>query len=230
MTRGAHGDRHDERYRDRPGRGAEFRPDPGWRVRELVLRLAVEAFGASAVQEPVEGFSVLTRTRLDEPLAGVRAARLVSDVAAGALREWALTKRGAGSSWADVADALNLRHEHPDSSAAELAEVAWEWLIEHQPPAPRARGLNAPGGGGCPASAVWTCTSCQARVRDTGPYEPHPADREQGHRPACRRHAAEIATWRREVRWDDEQHDEPDHEQDDDEQDERGSETRGAAW
>ena len=73
---------------------------------------------------------------------------------------------------------LIARDEETGPSAAELAEVAWEWLIEHQPPAPRGRDAGASGWGGCPESAVWTCTSCRARVRDTGPYEPHPADRD----------------------------------------------------
>ena len=38
-----------------------------------------------------------------------------------------------------------------------------------------------------PSSAVWTCTTCRARVRDTGPFASHPDDRETGHLDDCAR-------------------------------------------
>ena len=77
-------------------------------TREHVRRVAVNAYGAAERQEPIEGFHGLSRPVLDEPLAGVRAGRLVADVAAGALREWALRARGAGRSWDEVGAALDL--------------------------------------------------------------------------------------------------------------------------
>lgn len=173
----------------------------GSQVRDLVRRVAVEMFGASAVVEPVEGFELLTRTRLDEPLAGVRAARLVHEVAAGALREWALAARGAGSGWSDVAAALELDE---GEDGASTAEVAWVWLVEHRPPPPRrSAGLYRP-------SAVWTCTTCRGRVRDTGPFDSHPANCEQGHVPGCSRHAAEVAASQERTGWDDDP-DQPDN-------------------
>lgn len=167
----------------------------GFDARDLVRRVAVEVFGAAAVEVPVAGFDLFTRRGLDEPLAGVKAARLVSDVAAGALREWALVARGAGRGWGEVAGALELDESEDGASAA---EVAWLWLVEHRPPPPRgSAGLQAP-------SAVWTCTTCRGRVRDRGPFDSHPADCEQGHELGCARHAAEVAAWQERTGWGDE--------------------------
>ena len=158
------------------------------RARQHVRRVAVEVFGAVAVEEPVEGFRVLTRARLDDPLLGVRAALLVFEVAAGQMRGWALEARGAGRSWAEVAGALELDEQDEENGPPD--QVAWEWLVEHRPPHPNRRYRFEP------ASTVWTCTTCRARVRDTGPFASHPSDREQGHAPGCARHAAAIARWR----------------------------------
>ncbi|WP_433756331.1 hypothetical protein [Nocardia sp. CA-135398] len=42
----------------------------------------------------------------------------------------------------------------------------------------------------------WTCTSCDERVTDRGPYEGHPADNETGHATDCPRHQREILAYR----------------------------------
>ena len=93
------------------------REQAAWWTREHVRQVAVIAFGAVEQQEPIEGFHGLSRPVLDDPLAGVRAGRLVADVATGALREWALRARGAGRSWDAVGAALDAprrtRQEHP---------------------------------------------------------------------------------------------------------------------
>ena len=162
------------------------REQAGWATREHVRRVAVNVFDATELQEPVEGFHGLSRPVLDDPLAGVRAGRLVADVAAGALRYWALRARGAGRSWDDVGEALGLE---TDACEMPRAEVAWEWLVEHRPPAPRPQ-LETP------SSAVWTCTTCRAQVRDTGPFASHPDDRETGHHDDCARRAAALKAWR----------------------------------
>lgn len=172
------------------------------RARQHVRRVAVEVFGAVTVEEPVHGFRVLTRTQLDDPLLGVRAALLLFEVAAGQMRGWALEARGAGRSWAEVAGALELDEQDEDDGPPD--QVAWEWLIEHRPPHPSRRYRFEP------ASTVWTCTTCRARVRDTGPFASHPDDREQGHAPGCARHAAAIARWRAGL--DDDGHDKRDDE------------------
>ncbi len=120
----------------------------------------------------------------------MRAARLARDVAAGQLREQALRARGAGHGWDEIADALGLTHDHEgrddEGCGQQLGELAWEWLIEHRPPPPDGRR-------GMAGSAVWVCTACRARVRDTGPYACHPDDRETGHTPDCPRHRAALA-------------------------------------
>lgn len=163
------------------------REQAAWSTREHVRRVAVSAFGATEAMEPVEGFHGLSRPVLDDPLAGVRAGRLVAEVATGALREWALRARGAGRTWDDVGAALDLRAE-PGGTSRE--EAAWEWLVEHRPPAPSPRV-------GTPSSAVWTCTTCGGRVRDTGPFASHPDDREHGHDDDCVRRAAALEAWQR---------------------------------
>lgn len=161
-------------------------------TREHVRRVAVNAYGAVEEREPIEGFHGLSRPVLDEPLAGVRAGRLVADVAAGALREWALRARGAGRSWDEIGAALDLPGAGDD---VPRAEAAWEWLVEQSPPAP-GRALDRPG------SAVWTCTTCRARVRDTGPFASHPDDCETGHVHDCARRAAALEAWRAQERGD----------------------------
>jgi hypothetical protein len=155
-------------------------------TRDHVRRVAVAAYGATEAQEPIEGFHGLSRPVLDDPLAGVRAGRLVADVAAGAVREWALRARGSGWSWDAVGAALDLP---ATSESSTRAEAAWQWLVEHRPPGP-ARVLDRPG------SAVWTCTTCRGRVRDTGPFAFHPDDRETGHLDDCTRRAAAVEAWR----------------------------------
>ncbi|WP_433784616.1 hypothetical protein ACQPX6_00130 [Actinomycetospora sp. CA-101289] len=152
------------------------REQAAWRTRELVRRVAVSAFGTTEQQEPVEGFHGLSRPGLDDPLAGVRAGRLVADVAAGALRDWAMRARGVGHGWDAVGQALGLSAEYGESTRG---AAAWEWLMEHRPPPPPA---STP-----PAAAVWTCTTCRGRVRDSGPFAFHPDDRETGHHDDCAR-------------------------------------------
>lgn len=163
-------------------------------TREHVRRVAVAAYGATEAQEPVEGFLGLSRPVLDDPLAGVRAGRLVAEVAAGAVREWALRARGSGWSWDAVGAALELPATSDDSSDSTRAESAWNWLVEHRPPLP-APCMTADR----PGSAVWTCTTCRARVRDTGPFASHPDDRETGHLDDCTRRVADLEAWLREI-------------------------------
>lgn len=172
------------------------REQAAWSTREHVRRVAVTAFYTTELREPVEGFHGVSRPGLSDPLAGVRAGRLVADVAAGALRDWALRARGAGHSWDAVGQALDLVTA-PGGSAR--AEEAWEWLVEHRPPAPAASTR--------PDSAVWTCTTCRTRVRDSGPFASHPDDREAGHLADCARRAAALEAWRIEEEGQDEEGD-----------------------
>ncbi|GLZ49236.1 hypothetical protein Acsp06_54210 [Actinomycetospora sp. NBRC 106375] len=169
------------------------REQAAWSTREHVRRVAVTAFDTTEYREPIEGFHGVSRPVLTDPLAGVRAGRLVAEVAHGALRDCALRARGAGHSWDAVGHALELP---ADAGGEARGEAAWEWLVEHRPPPPRAgTGL---------ASAVWTCTTCRARVRDRGPFASHPDDREAGHEHDCARRLAALEAWQRQARDDEE--------------------------
>lgn len=162
------------------------REQAAWSTRDHVRRVAVAAFDATEQQEPIEGVHGLFRPVLSDPLAGVRAGRLVAVVAAGALRDWALRARGAGHSWEAVGQALDLAAEPGGSTRA---QQAWEWFIEHRPPPPAASTRLE--------SAVWTCTTCRSRVRDSGPFALHSDDRETGHTAECARRAATLEAWRK---------------------------------
>lgn len=79
-----------------------------WALRAAIRKAAKEAYGAEIVREPIDGFTFRQRKTLDDPLAGIRAARLARDVAIGELRTYAEQARGAGRSWDDVAEAINI--------------------------------------------------------------------------------------------------------------------------
>ncbi|MCU1685787.1 MAG: hypothetical protein JWQ81_6526 [Amycolatopsis sp.] len=76
--------------------------------------------------------------------------------------------RGEGHTWCDIGDALDLPGDDGDR-----ASVAFDRF--------------AP-----PSGLWWTCRDCTARVRDHGPDDPHPDDRESGHTADCPRHRAEV--------------------------------------
>lgn len=159
-------------------------------VRALVWSGAVEVFGAVRHEDPVEGYQLLTRPRLDDPLAGVRAALLVRAVADAQLDRQATDARAAGRSWDEIGEALGL----PDEAAGAdrpRGEAAFEWLVAGREPEPPDRGglFREP-------VTSWRCGTCGALVSDRGPFEFHPDDQESGHAQGCARHAAEVAVWR----------------------------------
>ena len=156
-----------------------------WRVRDLIRSLAVEWFGTRETREPIGDTSV-TRLVLADPLAGLRAAVQVRRVAAAQGPEYALDARGAGRSWAEIASVLGFE------GLDEPEVLAFEHVAER-------------GGAAVPRreSVSWRCTTCSARVTDTGPYGSHPADVESGHTEVCARHRADIAAWSARTGWDD---------------------------
>lgn len=152
-------------------------------VRALVRRVAETVHGATVTHQSVPGYRVLTDTVLDDPLAGVRAAALVQHVAAGQVREHADDARAAGRTWSDVADALGIA-----DGQCPRGELAYLLLVEHQalpvdPPSFRR------------SSTWWRCGTCGERVTDYGPFDPHPADREDGHATGCDRLAADLSAY-----------------------------------
>lgn len=165
------------------------------RMREMVRRVAVDAFGTREVEVPIPGFSVFTDRRLDDPMAGLRSALFLRNVAEGQLYEYARTARGAGRSWDEIGVALDL----PDYDCQSRGEVAFAWLVEGREPEPEPEGLpsfRTP-------SAYWRCGFCEQQVTDHGPCGSHPDDVESGHATGCARHAAEIAAWAERTGWDD---------------------------
>ena len=121
-----------------------------WALREQIRRIARDVYGAELTETPIEGFQVLTRPGLDAPLAGVRAAVIVRDVAAGQLLGYVEAARGAGRSWYEIGEALGI-----DSDVSEEPRGAWAFalVIEGRPlperertfwsERPRARGTGS---------------------------------------------------------------------------------------
>lgn len=99
-----------------------------WALRTAIRKAAQDAYGAEIVHEPIEGLTVTRRETLDDPLAGVRAARLARDVAIRELRRYAEQARGAGRGWEDVAAALNLDEQGPDDEPRD--EQAYRLIVE----------------------------------------------------------------------------------------------------
>ena len=160
-----------------------------YRVRRQVRAVAVELFGATAVEIPVPGYQILTDSTVDDALAAVRAAVLVRHVATGQAHDYALAARGAGRTWGEVADALGLANPHAagEDDYRTPGERAFEEIAGSGSMfwAPRLR---------------WTCSTCGQRVTDDGPYESHPADNEEGHGEGCSRHRASVRAWQRRLR------------------------------
>lgn len=170
------------------------------RVRSLVWSGAVEVFDAVRHEDPIEGFRLLARSRLDDPLAGIRAALLVRAVGAAQLYQHATDARAAGRSWEEIGEALELPCVAAGASRPS-GEAAFEWLIEgHEPEPPDSSGVRL----FREPAASWRCGKCGALVTDRGPFESHPDDNESGHAETCTRHAHEIAGWRVRTGWEDE--------------------------
>ncbi|MEU9821748.1 hypothetical protein ACIGG9_18255 [Pseudonocardia alni] len=158
------------------------------RIRELVRRIAVDVFDATEVEIPIPGFTVFTDRKLDDPLAGLRAALLLRNVGEAQLYEYARTARAAGRSWDEVAKALDLSTDGLGSAG----ETAFDWLVVGRVPEPDpedVRSFRTP-------SAYWRCGSCDQLITDDGPFESHPDDQEGGHARGCARHLKDIAAWR----------------------------------
>lgn len=85
--------------------------------------------------------------------------------------------RGAGASWEEIAVVLDVDGEHPYDRAVAAFEQASDGQLSDR-------------------YYFYECGTCEARVRDFGPYESHPLDREEGHTETCARQTAAIAAWK----------------------------------
>jgi hypothetical protein len=162
-------------------------------VGQVVRRAARDVFGASIVETPIEGFRLLTRSSLDDPRAGIRAALAVQGIAGSLVGEYARDARAAGRSWEDIAEVLGIEDDR--DAYCGRGEVVYRFLVEGEP---------LPGGERSRferSSTYWRCGSCGELVADRGPFGAHPADNESGHTESCARHAAEIAAYVRDRGW-----------------------------
>ncbi|MCM3846324.1 hypothetical protein ND486_08980 [Pseudonocardia sp. DR1-2] len=156
------------------------------RIRELVRRIAVEVFGTTEVEVLIPGFTVFTDQKLDDPLAGVRAALLMRSVAEAQLYDYARSSRAAGRSWDEIGAVLSL-----PTGGAPVGEAAFDWLVCGRVPDPEREGIRS----FRTPSAFWRCSTCGEQVTDDGPFESHPTDNETGHADSCARHRADVAAW-----------------------------------
>jgi hypothetical protein len=155
------------------------------RTRDVIHRLLTDA-GHELARRPIHGFEDMTSTGPADYRDGIPVARRVRDYAAGIVREYVEGARGAGVPWAELAEPLGLKVGGGESAAERAFETA----------APEPYDTWAP------RSLRWRCETCGEMVTDTGPYNGHPDDCEEGHAATCERHQAEIRAYR--ASWDDE--------------------------
>ncbi|MCF7547418.1 hypothetical protein [Pseudonocardia sp. WMMC193] len=161
------------------------------RFQTLMEEVAVEQFEGQVVIEPIEGYQMLTRRRLVDPLPGVRAAAVVRDAARRVLVDAVEASRAAGRSWDEVGAALGL----PDDGDP-VGEVAFALVVERREPERPRELFHVP-------STSWRCGSCGELVSDRGPFESQPVDNESGHADDCARHLPDVRAWRERTGWED---------------------------
>lgn len=155
-------------------------PDAGDRARERarssITELVSETAGPEAIREVPFFPGARTTERRPEPRHGLRAALQLRDAATGHARRFIEELRGAGSSWPAVATEVR-RDDELDGADVEAVfdEFAVHGLSTYDRP-----------------WMSWRCDTCDERVLDYGPTNPHPVDVEQGHTDDCARHATDI--------------------------------------
>lgn len=150
------------------------------RARSTITHLVRDTAGDDAVRElPIWPGAATTEQR-PTPRHGLRAALRLRDEATGHARRFIEELRGDGASWPDVAAEVR-RHD------AGIDEAAVQAVFEEF----AAGGLSAFD----TAWMSWRCSSCEQRITDHGPYNPHPSDIEEGHTADCERHVADVRTY-----------------------------------
>jgi hypothetical protein len=152
-----------------------------WQLQALVLELAREAFGDSAVERRARYDGDQFSEHAPTPLAGAWAAHQLWRCARGEMVSQVRRAREAGHSWEEIGRTLAFK---PDADRT-VAEATFEQMT----------GSAAPWSPHCP-SFVWRCAACVRVISDRGPYERHPADNESGHSEDCVRLAGEVERWR----------------------------------
>ncbi len=147
------------------------------------MRRAAQTGGAEVRERPIWPGSAST-TRYAEPLAAIRAARVLEDAARRVARDNVRYARQDGATWQQVGEALGLAADG-EQDGYDLAVAAYEHAA-------------GPSDAWHQSSFSWGCTACGSAIADRGPYESHPDDNERGHADTCRRHAAAVAAWQAE--------------------------------
>src|SRR5258708_3098904 len=148
-------------------------------ARSAVLRIA-QAEGSEIREMHIWPGSIST-TRYAEPMAGIRAARILERTAGRVTDDYIRFAREDGAGWLQIGEALGLA-EDGDPRGYELAVAAYEYAAGK----PDLWGNN---------TFYYSCPSCAQTISDRGPYQSHPEDNEQGHGQDCARLAADIAAW-----------------------------------
>lgn len=170
-------------------------PTPDYEKPAFRARAAVDRAVAEIVTHTLgeDGFTQQARpgldpkiwgpTRAPRPLPALAAALTVQTAATAAVDRAARDARTDGHSWLEIADTLGAE---PEADPYDRAVAAYERFADDVDQ--------------CRYRAVWfRCRACTAMVRDHGPYENHPEDRETGHTPDCPRHTAAITTYERDL-------------------------------
>ncbi len=146
-------------------------------ISELLHEVDPGAF-APHFQHP----SQLVEADVPSPLAAAQAARALLAALRRKIVQHGLEARGAGESWEDVANALELTcNGVADEAAAYLTVLGVRGISPRWSPA---------------WGVLWTCGSCGEAVRDYGPEYGGPDDRETGHASTCARHCADVRDWK----------------------------------
>jgi hypothetical protein len=158
----------------------DARRDAEWRLRDTALRY-VTATGGTVADRPISPQHDYGTIRAAEPLAGIRAAQVLEHTAARLSHDYLRYARQDGASWDDIGTALGMKDDPETGYSA--AEQAYEHAAGEPP-----QQFD-------PRSFYYSCGSCAQHVKDHGPYESHPHDRESGHAQTCARITAEVASW-----------------------------------
>ncbi len=156
--------------------------DAYYDARSAVLR-AAQASGAPLRERSIWPGSASTM-QYAEPLAGLRAARILEDTARRVTSDYIRYARQDGATWAQIGEALSL-DAGGERSGYDLAVAAHEHATGEPEP------FRHPTFG-------WMCPDCGQGISDYGPYESHPADREHGHSDSCTRLGVQVAAWQAE--------------------------------
>ncbi|WP_433622750.1 hypothetical protein [Nocardia sp. CA-120079] len=151
-------------------------------MERVVLARIREEHGETAItQKPLisklTGYNFGDQDVPTNYLQAIEAAERLASTARGMAGEYAREARGQGRTWAEIAGAFGIDSDDVVDPAVE----AFQRIVP-----PDRWGAE---------STSWTCTSCDTRVTDRGPYEGHPADNETGHATDCTRHQREILAY-----------------------------------